>query len=60
MEWLNFLKKDKEVATSSRFSDFFLYASDSKKEEVFREAARRANEDQRRVFEQSRLKTKAS
>lgn len=51
-------RKNKKEQKLSRFSDFFLHASESKKEEVFREAARRANEDQRKIFEQSRLKTK--
>lgn len=35
------------------FSDFFLHASQEKKIEVFTEAARRANEDQRRTIKKA-------
>ncbi len=59
MRLLEFFRKTKKIEKkSSKFSDFFLYASEDKKQEVFKEAARRANEDQRKVFEISRLKIK--
>lgn len=60
MKLLNLFKKTKETREASRFSDFFLHASEKDKERVFREAARRANEEQREVFERSRLKAKNS
>ncbi len=40
-------------------SDFLLHAPENQREEVFKEAARLANEEQRKVFEQSRTKTPA-
>jgi len=43
---------------AGRFSDFFLHAPVEKKIEVFKEAAQKANEEQREVLRQSRLKTK--
>ena len=55
-------KNKKKIQTTKRevkynfFSDFFLHATEQKKEEVLKEAARRANEDQMRVFEEARLK----
>lgn len=52
-------EKTEKTEKSGRFSDFFLHASESKKEEIFKEAARRANEQQREIFERSRLKVKA-
>jgi hypothetical protein len=36
-----------------------LHASKNKKQEVFIETARQANEDQKKIFEEARLKTKA-
>ena len=60
MNLFNIFRKSEEKDKSGRFSDFFLNASESKKEKVFKEAARRANEEQREVFERSRLKTKTS
>ena len=55
MKLLNFFRKTEKESRPSRFSDFFLHASEREKENVFREAARRANEDHREVFERSRL-----
>lgn len=43
---------------TGNFSDFFLRASDEDKKQVFIEAARKANEEQRDVFLKSQLKTK--
>ena len=58
MKLLNLFRKAEKTEKSGRFSDFFLHASENKKEEVLKETARRANEEQREVFERSRLKTK--
>ena len=60
MKLFNFFREKQKRDAPSRFSDFFLHASEAKKAEVFKEAARRANEDQKKIFEQSRLKTKAN
>lgn len=46
-------KKPKEY---KGFSDFFMRASADEKKVVLTEAARRANEDQSRIFEKARLK----
>lgn len=58
MKFLNLFKKTQKKDPPGRFSDFFLHASEKEKEKVFKEAARKANEEQREVFRQSRLKTK--
>ena len=58
MKLLNLFRKAEKTEKAGRFSDFFLHASENKKEEVLKETARRANEEQREVFERSRLKTK--
>jgi len=58
MKLLDFFRKTEKPEKSGKFSDFFLHAPENKKEEVFKETARRANEEQREVFERSRLKTK--
>lgn len=57
---LDLSKKTKEIREASKFSDFFLHAPEREKERVFKEAARRANEERREVFERARLKTKTS
>lgn len=59
MNLFNLFRKTKETAKPGRFSDFFLHAPESKKEEVFKEAARMANEEQREVFLKSQLKADA-
>jgi hypothetical protein len=58
MKLLDLFKKTKEIKKPSKFSNFFLHASENKKEEVFKEAARKANEEQREVFARSLLKVK--
>lgn len=58
MKLFNIFRKTKEAEKSGKFSDFFLHAPEKEKERVFREAARRANEEQREIFERARLKTK--
>lgn len=52
MRFFNIFKKHEEVKRPGSFSDFFLHASDEEKRKVIEEAARRANEDQRRLVEQ--------
>lgn len=42
------------------FSDVLLRAPEGQREELFKEAARQANEEQRKIFEQSRVNTPAS
>ena len=59
MKLLDFFRKRKKTE-ESRFSDFFLHATEQEKEKIFWEAARKANEEQREVFERSRWKTKAT
>ncbi len=60
MSLLNFFRETKYKEKSGRFSDFFLHTSDNEKKEVLKEAARRANEEQREVFMKARLKEKVS
>ena len=60
MKLLNLFKKSVQKDKPGRFSDFFLYASKKKKEEVLREVARKANEEQRAVFSRSTFKTKTN
>ncbi|MBU3925464.1 hypothetical protein KJ854_06080 [Patescibacteria group bacterium] len=60
MSLLNFFRKTKYKEKSGKFSDFFLHTSDNEKKEILREAARKANEEQRDVFMKSRLKAKSS
>ncbi len=38
------------------FSSFFIHASDRERKRVFTEAARRANDDQRALFDRAKLK----
>lgn len=60
MKLIKFFKKNSKKAKSGRFSDFLLHASEKEKQDVLKEAARKANEDQRELFSSSRLKTKTS
>lgn len=57
MKLINLFKKTEIKEKPGRFSDFFLHASEHKKEQILKEAAKRANEEQREVFMRS-LKTK--
>ena len=52
-----FKREDTREAIPSHFSDFFTNASEEKKEAVFNEAARMANEEQMRTFKKARLET---
>lgn len=58
MKLLDLFKKTERTEKPSRFSDFFLHASEKEKEEVLKEVARKANEEQQEVFRRSRLKIK--
>ena len=51
-----FKRNDEARETPRRFSDFFLNASEEKKEAVLTEAAHMANKEQMRVFEKARIK----
>lgn len=58
MKFTNFsaiFKKNKNIKESGKFADFFLHAPIEKKIEVFREAAQKANKDQRETFERSKV-----
>ena len=44
---------------SESFSDFFLRASTQEKKQVFRRAAEKANEEQRKVFEESEIELRS-
>jgi hypothetical protein len=49
-------KKNPDLSQYTGFSDFFLHAPENTKKEVIAEAARKANEDQLKVFEQAQVK----
>ncbi len=53
-----FFKGSYNKSDSNGFSDFFLHASEKRKEEVIREAAEKSNQEQIEIFNKSRLKTK--
>ena len=48
-------KKAKEPKKYEGLSDFFMHAPADEQKKVFAEAARRANEDQMKTFQDSRL-----
>lgn len=52
-------KKPEQIKDSGKFADFFLHASAEEKQAVFREAVRKANEEQRQVFVKAGYDTKA-
>lgn len=60
MNLLNLFRKAEKAEKSGRFSDFFLHAPEKKREEVLREAARKANEEQQEMFAKSHLKVTSS
>ena len=53
MKLLNLFKKTKLNKKSGKFAEFFLYAPKNKKEEIFKTVARKANEEQRKLFVKS-------
>lgn len=58
MKLFNFLvKKSKNAEPSSEFSRFFLESSSKEKKKVFLYAARKANEEQRKLFYKPATKT---
>lgn len=60
MKLFTLFKKVEEKEKTASFSEFFLHASEDQKHKVLKEAAQKANEDQREVFLKSKLKMKAS
>ena len=58
MKLFNLLKNALHKEKPGKFADFLLHASDDKKEKIFGEVARKANEEQRELFMRSNLKTK--
>lgn len=46
-------KKNTDLSQYNGFSDFFLRASENTKKEVIAEAARKANEDQMKIYKQA-------
>ncbi|MBI2552557.1 hypothetical protein HYW17_04655 [Candidatus Uhrbacteria bacterium] len=60
MKLFNIFKKPTEAKRSGGFSDFFLHANEEEKRRVIEEAARRANEDQRRLVEQYEAQKKTA
>lgn len=58
MKLPNLLRIFEKTEKSGSFSDFFLRASEHRREKVLREAAERANKEQRDIFTKSQLKTK--
>lgn len=58
MKLIDLFKKSGKKAKPGRFSDFFLNATEKEQKEVLKEAARKANEDQRELISSSHLKRK--
>ena len=50
MNCINYFRKGNRGSTSGSFSEFFRNAPVARKKEIFRKAAEKANEDQRKVF----------
>lgn len=55
MKLMNVSNKLENKSKSERFSEFFLSASEKKKEKVLKEVAHRANKDQQKLVLESRL-----
>jgi len=55
-----FTRKKGKATTYSGFSDFFMHAPKEAKEKVIAEAARKANEDQLKIFNEARMKVNAN
>ena len=58
MKLFNLFRKTEQKEKPGRFSEFFLHAPERRKEEVLKDAARKANEEQREVFMKHHYKTK--
>ena len=58
MKLFNLFRKTEQKEKPGRFSDFFLHAPERMKEETLKEAAHKANEEQRELFLKYYLKTK--
>jgi len=59
MKFFRFFKKPKSSGQFDSFSDFFLHASEKQQEDVIRQAAQKANEDQLKTFEKSQMRVRA-
>jgi hypothetical protein len=57
-KFLNTSKDRQPANKQGGFANFFLYASGEEKKRVFKEVARRANADQRKILERSRVGVK--
>ncbi len=53
-------KKREDPKKYEGLSDFFMHAPRAEQMEVFTEAARRANEDQMKIFQEARMKVEAN
>jgi hypothetical protein len=61
MKYLNIFKKQPKEEQNGSFANFFLYASEKEKMKVFKDAAKRSNEDQRKLVEDiNKLKPKTT
>jgi len=54
---IKLFKRGSKKRKYSGLSDFFLRAPEDEKQKIITEAARRANEDQLRIFNRARIKT---
>ena len=54
---INFFGKNTKKEPDSKFSKFFIDSSASEKKKVFCKAARRANEEQRQLFDDRPVST---
>ncbi len=55
-----FARANKRRKEYKGLADFLLHASADEQNKVFTEAARKANEDQMKVFKQAQMKTQAN
>jgi len=53
-------RKTEEPKKYEGLSDFFMHAPADEQKKVFAEAARRANEDQMKIFQEARMKVEAN
>ena len=53
-------RKESDLKKYEGLSDFFMHAPADEQKKVFTEAARRANEDQMKVFQEARMKVEAN
>lgn len=63
MKLLKSIFKGKETEGPEKYkglSDFFMHAPADEQKKVFTEAARRANEDQSKIFREAKMKVEAN